>query len=202
MIKRLWFGGLARARIYRRLILREQTLNQSGTDYSARVPVCVSLLVPGEIDDYVAFRPDQSPAEIRRRLDEGQQCFAVWHDRRIIHATWGVTGRAEIAYLSTELALSPDEVYVHDAFTAPAFRGLGASPARLRKMMRYYRDHGYRCLLGAVLPENRASLRLSEGVGGYRHIGVIGYVGLGPWRHVFYRRERDASPPWRAGLAP
>ena len=202
MIKRLWFGGLARARIYRRLILREQPLSQSVPDLSARVPVCVSLLATGEIDDYMAFRPEQSPAEIRRRLDEGHQCFVVWHDRRIIHATWAVTERAAIAYLSTELALAPDEVYVHDAFTSPAFRGLGASPARLREMMRYYRDRGYRCLLGAVLPENRASLRLSEGVGGYRHIGMIGYVGLGPWRHVFCRIERDASPPGRAGLAP
>ena len=90
----------------------------------------------------------------------------------------------------------------HDAFTSPEFRGLGASPARLREMMRYYRDRGYRCLLGAVLPENKASLRLSEGVGGYRHIGVIGYVGLGPWRHVFCRMERDASPPGRARRAP
>jgi GNAT superfamily N-acetyltransferase len=202
MIKRLWFGGLARARIYRRFILREQPLSHSVPDLSARVPVCVSLLATGEIDDYMAFRPEQSPAEIRRRLDEGHQCFVVWHDRRIIHATWAVTERAAIAYLSTELALAPDEVYVHDAFTAPAFRGLGASPARLREMIRYYRDRGYRCLLGAVLPENRASLKLSEGVGGYRHIGVIGYVGLGPWRHVFCRIERDAPPPGRAGLAP
>jgi len=202
MIKRLWFGGLARARIYRRLILREQPLTQSVSDLSARVPVCVSLLATGEIDDYIAFRPEQSPAEIRRRLDEGQQCFAVWHDRRIIHATWAVTERAAIAYLSMEVALAPDEVYVHDAFTSPEFRGLGASPARLREMMRYYRDRGYRCLLGAVLPENKASLRLSEGVGGYRHIGVIGYVGLGPWRHVFCRMERDASPPGRARRAP
>jgi hypothetical protein len=70
MIKRLWFGGLARARIYRRLILREQPLSQSVPDLSARVPVCVSLLATGEIDDYMAFRPEQSPAEIRRRLED------------------------------------------------------------------------------------------------------------------------------------
>jgi RimJ/RimL family protein N-acetyltransferase len=201
-VKRLWFRGLARARIYRRLILREVPLSQSLPDPSARVSVCVSRLAAGEIGAYTAFRPDQSVAEVRRRLDEGQQCFAVWHDRRIIHAAWAVTGRAGIEYLSTEITLAPDEVCSYDVFTSPSFRGLGASPARTREMMRYFRDRGYRCLLGAILPENRSSLRLAEKVGRYRRIGVIGYVGLGPWRHVFCRIERDASPPGRAGLAP
>lgn len=191
MIKRLWFGGLARARIYRRLVLREQPLSQPLPEVSPGVPVFVNLLTPGEIDDYIAFRPDQTSTEVRRRLDEGQQCFAVWHDRRIIHAAWAVTGRARIEYLSTELTLAPDEVCAYDVFTSPAFRGRGASPARMREMMRHFRDRGYRCLLGAILPENRSSLRLAEKVGRYRDIGVIGYVRLGPWRHVFHRIERD-----------
>jgi GNAT superfamily N-acetyltransferase len=166
------------------------------------VKVCVSLLAAGEIDAYMAFRPDQSIDEVRRRLDEGQQCFAVWHDRRIVHAAWAVIGRARIEYLSTEITLAPGEVWSHDVFTSPAFRGLGASPARMLEMMRYFRDRGYRRLVGAILPENRSSLRLGEKVGWTRCIGVIGYVGLGPWRHVFSRIERGASPPGRAGLAP
>jgi GNAT superfamily N-acetyltransferase len=202
MIKRLWFRGLSRARIYRRLILRERPLSQPFPDIAARVPVCVRLLAAGEIDAYMAFRPDQSIAEVRRRLDEGQQCFAVWHDRRIIHAAWAVTGRARIEYLSTEITLAPDEVYWYDVFTSPAFRGLGAAAARMIEMMRCFRDRGYRRLFAAILPENRSGLRLDEKAGWSRRIGVIGYVGLGPWRHVFCRIERGASPPGRAGLAP
>jgi GNAT superfamily N-acetyltransferase len=201
-VKRLWFRGLARARIYRRLILTERPLSRPFTDVSARVPVCVSLLAAGEIDAYIAFRPEQSIAEIRRRLDEGQQCFAVWLDRQIIHAAWAVTGRARIEYLSTEITLAPDEFYSYDVFTSPAFRGLGASPARRLEMMRYFRDRGYRCQLGAILPENRPRLQLEEKVGWIRPIGVIGYVGLGPWRHVFCRVERGASFPGMVELAP
>ena len=202
MIKRLWFGGLSRAGIYRRLILRERPLSQPFPDVSARVPVCVRVLAAGEIDAYMAFRPEQRIAEVRRRLDEGQQCFAVWHDRGIIHAAWAVTGRARIEYLSTEITLAPDEVCSYDAFTSPAFRGLGASPARMLEMIRYFRDRDYRCQLSAILPENRSGLRPGEKVGGRRRIGVIGYIGLGPWRHVFSRIERGAAPPGRAGLAP
>ena len=202
MIKRLWFRGLSRARIYRRLIVYERPLSQPFPDVSARVPVCVRVLAADEIDAYMAFRPDQSIAEVRRRLDEGKQCFAAWHDRRIIHATWAVTGRARIEYLSTEIALAPDEFYSYDAFTSPAFRGLGVAPARMLEMIRYFRDRGYRCQISALLPENRSGLRQGKKVGRRRHIGVIGYVGLGPWRHVFSRMERGALPPGRAGVAP
>ena len=202
MIKRLWFGGLARARVYRRLILRERLLNQPSPALPAGRKVGVSLLAAAEIDAYMTFRPDQSRAEVRRRLGGGQLCFAVWHDRRIIHAAWAATGRAGIEYLSTEITLEPDEVWSYDVFTVPAFRGMGASPARMAAMIEYFRDRGYRCLMGAILPENRSSMRLGDKVGWTRSIGVIGYVGLGSWRHVFHRRERGGAPPGRAGRAP
>jgi len=198
MIKKLWFGGLARARIYRRLLIVERPLSEPLPDVSAHVPVCVSLLAADDSAAYMAFRPDQSTIEVRRRLDEGQQCFAVWHDRRIIHAAWTVTGRAWIEYLSTEIPLASDEVWAYDVFTSPAIRGFGASPARMLEMIRYFRGRGYRCLLGAILPENRSSLRLGEKVGWIRRTGVIGYVGLGPWRHVFCRIDRGVSPQRRA----
>jgi len=202
MIERLWFGALARARIYRRLILRERPLSQPFPDLSVHTPVSVSLLAAGEIDAYMTFRPDQSIDEVRSRLDEGQQCFAVWQDRRIVHAAWAVTGRARIEYLSTEITPAPDEAYWHDVFTAPAFRGRGVAGVRMVEMMRCFRDRGYRRMLGAILPENRSSLRLDDKAGWARPIGLIGYVGLGPWRHVFCRIERGASPPGRAGLEP
>jgi len=98
-----------------------------------------------------------------------------------------------IEYLSTTITLAPDEVCSYDVFTSPAFRGLGASPARMLEMMRYFRDRGYRCLIGAILPENTSSLRLGEKVGWAPLIGVIGYVGLGPWRHVFCRIDRSPT---------
>lgn len=201
MIKRLWFRGLSRARIYRRLILRGRLLSQPLPDVSVRVPVCVSLLAAGEIDAYMAFRPSEHAGEIRRRLDEGQWCFVAWHDRQIIHAAWAVTGRARIEYLSMEIMLAPDEVYSYDMFTSPAFRGLDVSPTRMLEVMQYFRDHGYRRLIGAISPENRSAFRPGEKVGWDRPIGKIGYVGLGPWRHVFCRIERDVLSPGRAGLA-
>ena len=47
-----------------------------------------------------------------------------------------------------------------------------------------FRGRGYWRLLAAVLPEDRSSLR-SWGRVGYRRVGLIGFVGLGPWRRAF-----------------
>ncbi len=194
MIKRLWLRGLSFARIYRRLILIERSLSQPFPEVSAGVPVRVTVLARSEIDAYMAFRPDQDAAEVRRRLDEGHRCFAVWHEQQIIHAAWTVTRQARIEYLSREIELASDQIYLCNAFTAPAFRGLGASPVRIQEVVRYFRDRGYRQLLSALRPENRAVFRQWDKLG-YRRLGTIGYIGLDPFRRAFYRAERGRLPP-------
>ena len=184
MIRRLWFRSLSRARIYRRLILVERPLSEPVSNISPRVPVTVKVLAGSEIGAYMALRPQQHLAEIQRRLDEGHWCFAVWNDQRIIHVAWAAAQHAKIEYLSREMELAPDQVYVYDIFTAPAFRRSGAASIRSVEMMRYFRELGYQRLLGAVSPDDRSTFRQTVG---YRRIGVIGYVGLGPWRRAFCR---------------
>ena len=188
MIKELWFRGLSRARLYRRLILIERKLSEPVPEISVRVPVRVSVLAESEINAYLEFRPEQDAAEIRRRLDEKEWCFAVWHEQQIVHVAWAVSGRSvRIHYLSTVIEVAPDEVYIYDIVTAPSFRRLGVASLRSVEMMRYFRDRGYRRLLGVVRPADESAFRQNVG---YRRIGVIGYIGLGPWRHRFCREER------------
>jgi len=184
VIQRLWFRSLSRARIYRRLILIERPLSEPVSNISPRVPVTVRVLADSEIGAYTALRPQQDPAQIRRRLDGGHWCFAVWNDQRIIHVAWAAVQHVKIEYLAWEMELAPDQVYVYDIFTAPAFRRSGAASIRSVEMMRYFRELGYQRLLGAVSPEDRSAFRQNVG---YRRIGVIGYIALGPWRRAFRR---------------
>jgi len=37
---------------------------------------------------YIQLRPDQDPNVIAMRLANGDQCFAVWHEGRIVHTGW------------------------------------------------------------------------------------------------------------------
>jgi ribosomal protein S18 acetylase RimI-like enzyme len=197
LITRLWVKGLSFTRIRRRLVMIERTLSEPAPEISARVPIRVGVLAAGEVDAYLRLRSDQDAVEIRRRLAEGQQCFVAWHERQIIHASWAAPRLARVDYLSAEITLAPDEVYVHGVFTAPAFRGLGASPVCILEMVRYFRTRGCRRLLAVVSPENRSGFRPWEKLG-YRRIGLLGFTGLGPWRRPFCLIEPGASPPGRS----
>jgi hypothetical protein len=185
-LRTLWFAGLSFTRIYRRLILFGRTLNQADPEIPLPGSMRVAILAESEIRAFLAFRPDQDASEIRRRLDQDHRCFTVWHEQQIIHAAWAVTGRVHIEYISRDLALAPNEVYVYDAFTAPAFRGRNASPVRALALGEHFRSHGYRRLLTAVRPENKVGFRPLEKVG-TRRVGVIGYVGVGRLRWHFCR---------------
>ena len=199
MIKELWFRGLSRARLYRRLILVERSLSEAVPDISAGVEVRVSVLAKSDLDAYMAFSPEQDAAAIRRRLDEEEWCFAVWHEQQIVHVAWAVTRRVTIYYLSTVIELAPDEVYIYDIVTAPSFRRLGVASVRGVEMMRYFRDRGYRRLLGVISAADRSAFRENLG---YRRIGVMGYIGLGPWWHRLCRMEPGVLPLGRRGGAP
>ena len=187
VVRDIWFSGLAFLRLYRRLILLERPVDPAVGPPPATASMRVAVVGDEAIEAYLAFRPDQSEEEIRRRLAEGHLCFAVWHVERIVHAAWVAVGRAPIEYLSRELDLDPDEVFVFDAFTTPGFRGHGASPLRALAVGRHFATRGFRRVLTAVHPENRTGFRPVEKVGS-RRVGVLGYVGIGPWRRHFRRR--------------
>ncbi len=184
----LWFKALSFGRIYRRLTLLERPLSAI-PEASSPPSIRVTELSDSEIGAYLTFRPDQDAETIHRRLAQGHRCFAVWHEDRIVHAAWAATGRAPVEYLSHDLALDPGEVFVFDSYTALAFRGRGASPLRALVLGRHFRAHGYQSVLTAVHPENTAGFRPLEKVGA-RRVGVIGYIGIGPWRWHFCRRAR------------
>lgn len=184
----LWFKALSFGRIYRRLILLERHLSHAIPEVQIPASIQVTVLRDSEIGAYLALRPDQDAAKIRCRLAHGHQCFVVWHEGQIVHAAWAATGRAPIEYLSRDLTLSPGEVFVFDAYTAPAFRGHGASPLRAVVLGEHFRAQGHRSVLSGVHPENRAGFRPLEKIGAKR-VGVIGYIGIGPWRWHFCHRR-------------
>jgi SAM-dependent methyltransferase/GNAT superfamily N-acetyltransferase len=187
----LWFAVLDET-VYRRLVLLERPLDAEIPEVVARIPVVNGLLQPAEAAEYVRFHPTLELAEVQRRLLAGHWCFVVRHAEAIVHAGWAVAGRGWIDYLRCELPLSPVEVYQYDSFTAPAYRGLDLAGARVAVMANWLRARGYRRMLAAVLPENRAGFRPLEKVG-YRPIGRIGVVRLGRWRRMIRVAPKTAD---------
>jgi len=187
-LKTLWFSALAISRIYRRLIVLERSLSVA-TPISIATSFRVAPLEDTEVGAYLALRRDQNAATIHRRLAQGHGCFVVWHQGEIVHAAWTATGRVRIEYLSRDLVLHTGEVFVFDAYTGTAFRGRGASPLRALVQGNHLRAQGYDRVITMVSPENTVGFRPLEKVG-TKPVGVIGYVGIGPWRWHFYHRSR------------
>ena len=166
-----------------------------------RGPVVIGLLRETEVDDYIGFRSGADSSEIRRRLEAGQRFFVARHEGRIIHGEWVATQRAWIDYLACEIRLAPDEVYVYDSFTSPDFRGRNISPARSTQALRYIRDAGYRRIMAAILLENKPAFRVFEKVG-FRPLGLMDYVKIGPWRRDFCRVEWPGNGRKRVSYKP
>ena len=168
---RMWFGGLARVRVYRRLELVELGLQPPPALIETSLPLDFGFL---EADD----------DEHRERRERGDRCYVAREAGTIVSSRWISEGRAYIAYLDTWLDLAPDEVYLSETFTDPSRRGHGVSGAAGTRLAHALAGEGHRRILAGVLKENHAGTRAYEKAG-YRRIGRIGSVGLGPWRKSF-----------------
>ncbi len=189
----LWFHILGET-IYRRVLLFERPLSDPIPSASATIPVEISLLKPSEVEEYVAFHPGLDAGEVRDRLDRGGKCFLSRHQGSIVNACWTAEGSVWIDYLGCGIPLARDEAYVYNNYTDPRFRGRNISAVRAVVMLRHFRELGYRRLVAVVVPENKAAFR-SPDKAGYRPIGVIGYIRIGPWRHelmsAWLRRDHE-----------
>lgn len=182
-LRSLWFKILGETG-YRRVLLVERVLD--GSKPKSGAWDCLSMLTTSDLDRYSRFHPDADLDEIRARLERGDICFAMNQEDEIIHVCWVRRGRAHIDYLDCEVELPSDVGYVYEVFTKPEFRGRGLAGARTSLMEKPLIDAGYRGVLSAIGPENRASLHFNQQAG-HKVVGRIGYRGLGPWRRYFYR---------------
>lgn len=188
-IKSFLVRALGVVYIYRRLQLIHRFLDQPERQVAPKVQVNIGLLSKNEINEYLRFKPDSGLSGVRNRLETGQICFIVRHKGDIVHSVWAIKERAWIGYLSTQILLHKDELYIEEAYTLPAFRGQNISPTRSLVMARYFRDVGIRRFIAAVKPEEKQALRAAKKTG-YRSFGVLGYVRFGPWRHDFCRMNK------------
>jgi RimJ/RimL family protein N-acetyltransferase len=175
-VRGVWFGALAWTKLYRRLELVGLSLE----------PPPAMLETPLELD--YGFLAETDDEEARARLEYGDRCFVAWEDGVVVSSRWIAAGRAFVEYLDGWLDLEPGEVFLSETLTVPALRGRGVSGAAGTRLGHALAGEGCRRILAGVLMENHAGRRAYEKAG-YRRVGRIGYVGLGPWRKSFRRRE-------------
>jgi GNAT superfamily N-acetyltransferase len=186
-VRSFWFKVLAQLG-YRRLLLLDRQLVDAVPEFSPTLPVEIAQLTEGELDDYLAFRPDTGRADAIGRLDAGQMCFVARFDRRIVAANWIAMQPIRLCYLDCVLDMAPGEVCIYDKFILPAYRGHGISNALRTHHLRHLQRAGHQRVVVAVLPENASSLR-DILKGGYRPCGIVGRIKVGPWQRHFRRDQ-------------
>lgn len=193
----LWIKFLGEC-CYRRLFVVERRLDASLPEPTCELPLEFALLEAEELDVFYAFHHTETRETLLQRLQQGDNCYVARHNGRLVSSCWVSEGKHTsetwIRYLRYALALSTDEIYTYDHYTAEDCRGRRISPAIKLWVMRLYRQRGYQRMTAAVSPENRASLR-ALAKSGFHVTRRIGYLRLGPKLWHFSKRFNDSSKP-------
>lgn len=170
--------------MYRRVVLVGRLLDKPLPEARSDLALSARVLTEEDVESYVRFRSEADAPTVLRRLATGSLIFAVWHEGRIVSATWLDHGSAHLDPLGVRLLLDPLDSYGRDSFTAPELRGQNVGTVCMVGALEALREAGYECSFGFVLPENRKAFG-PPAKGGLDRLGSIGWIGLGPARLYF-----------------
>jgi len=183
----LWFRGLSGLG-YRRLLLLERPLSLPidapviATDLGK---VEIGLLDRSAVPDLVRLKPDSDARSWERRFDANDACMGARIGSELVSVNWACQDRAWVPFFQLGLELASDEVWLDDAWTMPAHRGMGLTHALVLRLLAHFRDLGYRRALSGILPERQL---WSET--GFRACGRLMCFRLGPWSRLV-RKENS-----------
>ena len=179
---------------FRRMVVVTKDVDRAAVERSADIDAEIRVLNPGEVSDYITFKPFQDRSEVEQRLAAGHQCFAAWYEGRIVHAGWSATGRAHIPYIHSDVVLGPRDFYIYDSYTIPEFRRAKLVMARSSAMHAHYSHRGFEKSYGVIAMMNQPGLSVLE-PSGYRRIGMYGCVRMGPLHYTWaYLDPIEALP--------
>ena len=119
--------------------------------------------------------------EAAQRFAEGQVCAVAQAGADVVAYCWLTGAPVAVAESNRVLVPGPDEVYLYEAFTSPAWRGRGLFQALLLKLQQFANAQGRRRALIFVLADNVPSWRAIERAGFemFQAVTKIEVLGLG-----------------------
>jgi hypothetical protein len=146
------------------------------------------------------------PAEVARRLAEGQTCLVGWIGDQPAHCRWDTSAPAYLDYLGLTLHPQPGQVYSLMSYSPPRYRRRGLNSAATILALHEARERGYRTGLVIMVQWDAITWHVSAGVAGRTVVGTIGYWNLLLWRRYFasgkVRLKSWAPSVVGAGAAP
>ena len=130
------------------------------------------------------------------RLADGRRCCAAWADGQLAAWGWVSYGTEHVGELGLEVRLRPDEAYIWDCATGPAFRRRGLYTALLVHMAQALSAEGVNMLWIGADYNNAPS---QAGIGGAGFSAVADLVAAPPSAG---ERRRRAWLVARPGIGP
>lgn len=150
--------------------------------------------VPPEAAESLAARmgPEQLP-EVRRRFAAGRRCFVARIGDEIAAYGWVSQGVEHIGELERSLHMQPDEAYIWDCATLPAYRRKGHYTALLGHIAALLQGEGVRRLWIGTSLQNRPSLQ-GMAAAGFRPVIKVRFVRLLILSYMWVTGEATAPP--------
>ena len=190
-VQSLWFRMLGET-IYRRLVFFVCRQDCMPPDLPSSANLTLSTIADSDCETYERFRG--GAIDCRRLLQSGKRCWVLRNGTGIVSSCWAATDFAEIPYLDLRIQLAPGQIYLFDTYTAPAYRGRFHASLLVTGLVQSFRRQSERAVISAVLPENRSGMALFGRLG-FQQAGLVGYLGIGPWRHEFCRSAIELDEP-------
>ncbi|MGZ3602009.1 MAG: N-acetyltransferase family protein [Ktedonobacterales bacterium] len=140
----------------------------------------------------LAMGPDELP-EVRRRFAGGRRCFVARVEGDIAAYGWVSQGVEQIGELERSLHMRPDEAYLWDCATLPAYRRKGLYTALLEHIAATLRSEGMRRLWIGTSLQNRPSLQ-GMAAAGFRPVITVRFVRILTLSHLWVSGEATAPP--------
>jgi len=118
------------------------------------------------IAEMAAFDRWRTAARIRARLEKGDLCVVLKREGRVVAFAWADFD--EVNDVTCEYALGPGEVYLYDAYVAPAFRGRELAVYMRTESYRHLRRLGRNAFLCICEYFNTPALKFKEKLGAER----------------------------------
>lgn len=135
----------------------------------------------------------EEPSEVRRRFAAGSRCFVARVEGDIVAYGWVSQGMEQIGELERSLHMRPDEAYIWNCATLPAFRRQGLYTALLGYIVAVLREEGMRRLWIGTSLQNQPSLQ-GMAAAGFQPVIKVMYIRLLRVSHAWVMGEASAPP--------
>lgn len=181
----VWFKTLHALSLYTRCFVVLNAVPRRQEEVTPRIPLDIGMLQPEEVDEYLAFRPDQTRTDIESRLARNHEAFVARHAGYIVGCTWWCTGRCRLGFIHRDIVVPNDVAYAYDSFVLPAHRGQRVEEAITPYRRARTAELGFKWTVWVMWPQNASQRQGLRRRRLFNVVGVIGSWGVGPWQRQF-----------------